>query len=142
MSSQQQREPWRNAERHYCAICNAWMGSDRQSILIHENGKKHIEKLKETLKQRQQNKHKRRPDWVEAGIFGEIFIFFHSLFQNNNIIGIIFAWVGCNHSYILRICVFTSFDVEISHLLGEHLSSWNEFHIGTKEKGNNFELES
>ena len=56
MSSMQKNEPWRNAERHYCAICNAWMGSDRQSILIHENGKKHQEKLKESLKQRQQNK--------------------------------------------------------------------------------------
>jgi len=32
------------------------MGSDRQSILLHENGKKHKEKLKELLKKRQQDK--------------------------------------------------------------------------------------
>ena len=50
------REPWRNAERHYCAVCNAWMGSDRQSIIIHENGKKHIENLRKQMKERQQNK--------------------------------------------------------------------------------------
>ena len=39
-------EPWRNRERHYCAVCNVWMGSDRQSILLHEQGKKHQENLK------------------------------------------------------------------------------------------------
>lgn len=37
------KAPWENNERHYCAVCNAWMGSDRQSILIHNNGKKHQE---------------------------------------------------------------------------------------------------
>mmetsp|Transcript_26186 Transcript_26186/g.30414 ORF Transcript_26186/g.30414 Transcript_26186/m.30414 type:complete len:441 (+) Transcript_26186:86-1408(+) len=50
-------EPWRNNnERHYCAVCNAWMGSDRQSILIHENGKKHLENLELSLLKRRKDK--------------------------------------------------------------------------------------
>jgi len=57
MSQQQQRrEPWRNQERHYCAICNSWMGGDRQSILIHENGKKHQENVEKSLKQKRLDK--------------------------------------------------------------------------------------
>eukprot|EP00536_Pseudo-nitzschia_multiseries_P000331 jgi/Psemu1/249378/estExt_Genewise1Plus.C_40264 len=55
MSSQQrrqQRAPWQNAERHYCAVCNAWMGSDRQSIMLHENGKKHKENLEHALQEK------------------------------------------------------------------------------------------
>lgn len=43
------RAPWQNVERHYCAICNAWMGSDRQSIMLHENGKKHQENSERAL---------------------------------------------------------------------------------------------
>lgn len=31
-------------ERHYCAFCNVWMASDRASVLVHQNGKKHAEK--------------------------------------------------------------------------------------------------
>lgn len=65
MSNQQKSEPWRNAERHYCAVCNAWMGSDRQSILIHENGKKHIENMKKHLKERQANKMKQEKQQTE-----------------------------------------------------------------------------
>lgn len=45
LSRNNRAEPWRSSsERHFCAICNTWMGSDRQSILIHENGKQHKEK--------------------------------------------------------------------------------------------------
>ena len=49
-------EPWRNKERHYCEICNSWMGSDRQSIMLHENGKKHREKVEESLQQKRRDK--------------------------------------------------------------------------------------
>jgi U1 zinc finger len=58
MSYQQQQKrrgetPWRtNVERHYCAVCNVWMGSDKQSILLHENGKKHQEKAQEAMQQK------------------------------------------------------------------------------------------
>jgi WW domain-binding protein 4 len=67
-SSQQQQkkkggnEPWRNKDRHYCAICNAWMGSDRQSILLHENGKKHREAVEADLKRRREDKAKKEKD--------------------------------------------------------------------------------
>ena len=40
---ERRKEPWQRETRYYCAICNAWMGNDRQSILLHENGKKHKE---------------------------------------------------------------------------------------------------
>lgn len=46
------REPWRNKERHYCAVCNTWMGSDRQSIMLHEQGKKHRENVDKSLEQK------------------------------------------------------------------------------------------
>jgi WW domain-binding protein 4 len=52
------REPWRNKERHYCAVCNSWMGSDRQSILLHEQGKKHQENVIKSLKQSQSERKK------------------------------------------------------------------------------------
>lgn len=45
---------WRNVERHYCSCCNVWMGSDRQSIRLHENGKKHKENVEFQLAQRRQ----------------------------------------------------------------------------------------
>eukprot|EP00574_Skeletonema_japonicum_P008470 CAMPEP_0201722084 /NCGR_PEP_ID=MMETSP0593-20130828/6555_1 /ASSEMBLY_ACC=CAM_ASM_000672 /TAXON_ID=267983 /ORGANISM="Skeletonema japonicum, Strain CCMP2506" /LENGTH=424 /DNA_ID=CAMNT_0048212989 /DNA_START=18 /DNA_END=1289 /DNA_ORIENTATION=- len=66
-SKQQQKkkggnEPWRNKERHYCAICNVWMGSDRQSILLHENGKKHREAVEADLKRRREDKAKKEKD--------------------------------------------------------------------------------
>jgi WW domain-binding protein 4 len=50
------REPWRNAERHHCAACNAWMGSDRQSVMLHENGRKHKEKVEEGLQNKRADK--------------------------------------------------------------------------------------
>jgi WW domain-binding protein 4 len=57
MSSQQRRTaPWQNNERHYCAVCNAWMGSDRQSVMLHENGKKHLLNAEKA----QQNKRKEK----------------------------------------------------------------------------------
>jgi len=52
-------EPWRNKERHYCAVCNAWMGSDRQSIMLHENGKKHKENVEKDLVNRRDEKKKK-----------------------------------------------------------------------------------
>jgi len=53
-------EPWRgNNERHYCAVCNAWMGSDRQSISLHENGKKHREAVENDLERRREEKAKK-----------------------------------------------------------------------------------
>ena len=55
-------EPWKANERHYCAICNTWMGSDRQSIMIHENGKKHKENLEASLKKRRDEKLKVEKD--------------------------------------------------------------------------------
>ncbi|GAX17563.1 WW domain-binding protein 4 [Fistulifera solaris] len=57
-STGKRKEPWRNNERHYCAFCNVWMGSDRQSILLHENGKKHREKVEEQMKEKRKNQQK------------------------------------------------------------------------------------
>lgn len=41
-------------ERHYCELCNSWMGSDRASILSHEKGAKH----QKNLQQREVSKRK------------------------------------------------------------------------------------
>jgi len=50
---------WQTQEtRHYCAVCNAWMGNDRQSILLHENGKKHKEAMEKSLQDRRDHKAK------------------------------------------------------------------------------------
>jgi len=46
----------RGNERHYCAICNAWMASDRQSILRHEQGAKHIKKAQEEQQKKRKEK--------------------------------------------------------------------------------------
>lgn len=54
--STKRKEPWRNNERHYCKVCNMWMGSDRQSILIHENGKKHRENVENSIMKRREDK--------------------------------------------------------------------------------------
>ena len=54
--SQKKHEPWKNNERHYCACCNVWMGSDRQSILIHDSGKKHRDNMEASLQQRRDDK--------------------------------------------------------------------------------------
>lgn len=48
---------WQTKEtRHYCQVCNAWMGNDKQSILLHENGKKHQENVERSLKTRRDTK--------------------------------------------------------------------------------------
>ncbi len=60
--TKKQHEPWRANERHYCAVCNTWMGSDRQSILIHENGKKHRENMEASLQKRRDEKLKAEKD--------------------------------------------------------------------------------
>lgn len=68
MSRQQdrpRRAPWQNVERHYCAVCNSWMGSDRQSILLHENGKKHQESVERAL----QEKRRQRSEDSQAEAF-------------------------------------------------------------------------
>eukprot|EP00934_Nitzschia_sp_Nitz4_P000319 Nitzschia sp. Nitz4//scaffold22_size323478//290636//291928//NITZ4_000587-RA/size323478-processed-gene-0.488-mRNA-1//-1//CDS//3329543177//319//frame0 len=62
MSSRKRQDVWKNNERHYCAVCNAWMGSDRQSILLHENGKKHKENQEKALKQMRLDKLKQEKD--------------------------------------------------------------------------------
>ena len=54
--SQKRVDSWKNAERYYCACCNVWMGSDRQSILLHENGKKHRENMEASLVKRREEK--------------------------------------------------------------------------------------
>lgn len=50
------REPWKNNERHYCEVCNAWLGSDKQSVLLHQNGRKHKEKVEEAMQEKRQGK--------------------------------------------------------------------------------------
>ena len=57
--TKKRKDVWRNAERHYCAFCNVWMGSDRQSIMIHENGKKHRENVEANLEKRRTDNLKR-----------------------------------------------------------------------------------
>jgi WW domain-binding protein 4 len=44
------------ATRHYCALCNSWMGNDRQSISLHENGGKHKMKVAEALQKNREDK--------------------------------------------------------------------------------------
>lgn len=56
LSSHRRNEPWRANERHYCAVCNVWMGSDRPSIALHENGRKHREQVELSLTQRRDAK--------------------------------------------------------------------------------------
>lgn len=57
MSSQQRRQaPWQSEQRYYCAACNVWMGNDRQSIMLHENGKKHRENVERAMQERRINK--------------------------------------------------------------------------------------
>jgi WW domain-binding protein 4 len=55
-SQQRKHEPWRSKERHYCAVCNTWMGSDRHSITLHENGKKHQENVTQSLQKKRHAK--------------------------------------------------------------------------------------
>jgi WW domain-binding protein 4 len=51
-SGNKRKESWRRAERHYCAVCNTWMGGDRQSIALHDNGKKHTENVQQAMLQK------------------------------------------------------------------------------------------
>lgn len=56
MSQPKRRDVWRNVERHYCSICNVWMGGDRQSIMLHENGKKHLLNVEKSVEERRTKK--------------------------------------------------------------------------------------
>lgn len=56
MSSRERQAPWQREQRYYCAACNAWMGNDRQSIMLHENGKKHRENVERAMEERRTNK--------------------------------------------------------------------------------------
>lgn len=42
--------------RHYCEYCNVWMANDRQSIMLHENGKKHCLNVEKFLEEKRKNK--------------------------------------------------------------------------------------
>ncbi len=63
-------DSWKNAERHHCKYCNVWMASDRISIQIHENGKKHREAVEESLRKRRDDKLKeeREKDVMEKSL--------------------------------------------------------------------------
>jgi hypothetical protein len=56
MSSHERQAPWQREQRYHCAACNAWMGNDRQSIMLHENGKKHRENVERAMEERRTNK--------------------------------------------------------------------------------------
>ncbi|POM69594.1 WW domain-binding protein 4 [Phytophthora palmivora] len=47
---------WVSRERHYCKYCNVWMQSDKLSIKHHEQGRKHKDKVDETLKRKRKAK--------------------------------------------------------------------------------------
>ncbi|KAG3077013.1 hypothetical protein PI125_g21389 [Phytophthora idaei] len=47
---------WVSKERHCCKYCNAWMQNDKMSIKHHEQGRRHKEKVEETLKLKRQAK--------------------------------------------------------------------------------------
>ncbi|CAH0477968.1 unnamed protein product [Peronospora belbahrii] len=47
---------WVSRERHYCKYCNVWMHIDKLSIKHHEQGRKHKDKIQETLKLKRQAK--------------------------------------------------------------------------------------
>lgn len=55
-SQQARRDIWRSAERHHCIVCNVWMGGDRQSILLHENGKKHKDNVEKSFEKKRHEK--------------------------------------------------------------------------------------
>eukprot|EP00554_Chaetoceros_debilis_P010928 CAMPEP_0194108100 /NCGR_PEP_ID=MMETSP0150-20130528/7860_1 /TAXON_ID=122233 /ORGANISM="Chaetoceros debilis, Strain MM31A-1" /LENGTH=571 /DNA_ID=CAMNT_0038796711 /DNA_START=26 /DNA_END=1741 /DNA_ORIENTATION=+ len=61
-SSLKRKDIWKNDERYYCACCNVWMGSDRMSIAIHENGKKHKEAMEASVLARRKDKLKEESD--------------------------------------------------------------------------------
>jgi len=56
--SSSSRKVWHQKEsRHYCEYCNKWMGSDRQSVLLHEQGQKHLKAVEEHLSRRREARH-------------------------------------------------------------------------------------
>ncbi|KAL3796714.1 hypothetical protein HJC23_010014 [Cyclotella cryptica] len=66
--SQYKKPRWQdrtNNDRHYCPLCNAWMSSDRQSISLHENGKKHRENVEKDLKRRRDEKARKEKEEKE-----------------------------------------------------------------------------
>ena len=66
-------EPWRSKDRHYCAICNVWMGHDKQSIALHENGKKHREAVEADLVRRRDGKVRKEKEQKELeSVFAKI----------------------------------------------------------------------
>lgn len=66
-------EPWRSKERHYCATCNVWMGHDKQSIALHENGKKHREAVEADLVRRRDGKAQKEKEQKELeSVFAKI----------------------------------------------------------------------
>jgi WW domain-binding protein 4 len=61
-ATQKKLEPWRNDSRYHCKACNIWCDNNRQSILIHENGKKHQEAVERSLEKRRSDKLKEEKD--------------------------------------------------------------------------------
>lgn len=57
-------------ERHYCKLCNAWMASDRQSILHHERGSRHQHNLRqaEIAKQQATEQQEKEQSLVQASL--------------------------------------------------------------------------
>ena len=60
--SKRQWQDRTNNDRHYCPLCNAWMASDRQSISLHENGKKHREAVEKDLTRRRDEKKRKEKE--------------------------------------------------------------------------------
>lgn len=63
--SKRQWQDRTNNDRHYCPLCNAWMSSDRQSISLHENGKKHREAVEKDLTRRRDEKKRKEKEEKE-----------------------------------------------------------------------------
>ena len=57
-SSKKRKDIWAPNERHYCKECNCWLASDRQSILFHENARRHQNNVINNLKKRKYEKDK------------------------------------------------------------------------------------
>jgi len=71
--SKRQWQDRTNNDRHYCPLCNAWMSSDRQSISLHENGKKHREAVEKDLtRRRDEKKRKEKEDKELESIFKQV----------------------------------------------------------------------
>ena len=48
-------EYWKSNEKHYCKLCNSWMGADKQSIALHEGGKKHKDMFADSLRKKRES---------------------------------------------------------------------------------------